>query len=664
MDEFSQRLQDALAPGYELERELGGGGMSRVFVATERALGRRVVVKVLSPELAAGVNAERFRREIQLAAQLHHPHIVPLLSAGEHGDLRYYTMPFIEGQSLRSTLRERGRLPVRDVVRMLHDVVDALAYAHARGIVHRDIKPDNILMHGAHALVTDFGVAKAISAALPIAGHTTTGMAIGTPAYMAPEQLAADPGADHRMDLYAVGLVAYELLTGGSPYSTTSPAELLAAQLTRTPAPLHEVVPEVPRALSAVIMSTLEKDPARRPASAEILLAHLDAVSTPQGGLISGATVPSALAMPAATTPPERASAARGFRVGALAAAVGIVAILAVSFAALRMFEGAADSPASVVVDPGAGAGAPVDSTQLRAPASVTIPAAPAAPGDRVQPLVITRAESLAIAAAVHERMAAERPQNAQGARGGQSAGGTQVGQAGQSAAAQGAKVGEAALGIAAAALQAIPSAAFAESLRAEIHRVYADSINVAMEELRLLAREQRVDPRVLDPAAPSLTRVPSVGRHIAPALPPTAPNITRIVVTGMRGERRGPLAAATELVTDTLRARLGRQPGWQVVDEQTMRRFEEMDNVVVLGFATRADVVVSTVLSVRRDSVTVRLTFIDPRSRAVRQLASDTRPTAEVASLASGLATRAEAELLEAIQVWRRQPAREPRPR
>ena len=644
MDEFSQRLQDALAPGYELERELGGGGMSRVFVATERALGRRVVVKVLSPELSAGVNAERFRREIQLAAQLHHPHIVPLLSAGEHGDLRYYTMPFIEGQSLRSTLRERGRLPVRDVVRMLHDVVDALAYAHARGIVHRDIKPDNILMHGAHALVTDFGVAKAISAALPLAGHTTTGMAIGTPAYMAPEQLAADPGADHRMDLYAVGLVAYELLTGGSPYSTTSPAELLAAQLTRTPAPLHEVVPEVPRALSAVIMSTLEKDPARRPATAEILLAHLDAVSTPQGGLISGASVPKAIAATAATTPPERASAARGFRVGALAAAIGIVAIIGVAFAAARILEGDREAPASVVVEPSSGSGAPVDSAQLRAPASATIPAAPNVPGGRVQPLVITREESLAIAAAVHQRMATERQQPGQGA------------------AAQGAKAGAEALGIAAAALQAIPTAAFAESLRTEIHRVYVDSINRAMAELRLLAREQRVDPRVLDPAAPAMARVPSVGRHIAPVLPPPAPGVTRIVVTGMRGERRGPLAAATGLVTDTLRARLDRHPGWQVVDEPTMRRFEEIDNVVVLGFAARADVVVSTMLSVRRDSVTVKLTFIDPRSRAVRQVQSGPRPTAEVASLASGLATRTEAELLEALEAWQRQPSREPR--
>src|SRR5687767_6580972 len=168
------------------------------------ALGRKVVVKVLPPDLAAGVNRERFRREIHLAAQLQHPHIVPLLTAGEDGDLLYYTMPYVSGESLRARLEEKGRLSVRDVVRILTDVVDALAYAHAHGVMHRDIKPGNVLTQRSHALVTDFGVAKALSAALPLAGSTTSGMAIGTPAYMAPEQLAADPAADHRVDIYAV----------------------------------------------------------------------------------------------------------------------------------------------------------------------------------------------------------------------------------------------------------------------------------------------------------------------------------------------------------------------------------------------------------------------------------------------------------------------------
>src|SRR5688572_1247381 len=279
--------------------------MSRVFAATEHALGRKVVIKVLPPELSAGVNRERFQREIQVAAQLQHPHIVPLLSAGRipspdapqgdataphiadtagEGELLYYTMPFIEGESLRAAIVRRGRLPVREVVRILHDVVEALAYAHGRGVVHRDIKPGNILTIGSHALVTDFGVAKALSAAMPVSGMTSAGMAIGTPAYMAPEQLAADPAADHRIDIYAVGLLAYELLSGQSPFVGTSPQATMAAQLTRVPDPLHTVRDDVPPALAAVIMRCLEKLPEHRPQTANALLEELDGVSTPAAG--------------------------------------------------------------------------------------------------------------------------------------------------------------------------------------------------------------------------------------------------------------------------------------------------------------------------------------------------------------------------------------------
>ncbi len=275
-DTLATRLGEALGPDYTLERELGGGGMSRVFVATEHALGRLVVVKVLPPDLAAGVNNERFRREIQLAAQLQHPLVVPLLTAGERGDLLWFTMPFIEGESLRVMLDRRGKLPVREVLRILHDVVDALAYAHGRGVVHRDIKPGNILMSGSHAVVTDFGVAKALSVAIPIAGHTTSGMAIGTPAYMAPEQLAADPAADHRVDIYAIGLLAYELLTGTAPFSGSSPQATLAAQLTVRPTAPHITQPDIPQPLSNVIMQCLEKDADRRPQTAALLLEQID----------------------------------------------------------------------------------------------------------------------------------------------------------------------------------------------------------------------------------------------------------------------------------------------------------------------------------------------------------------------------------------------------
>ena len=254
MTDFAEQLQNALGTNYQLDRELTGGGMSRVFVAIDRVLGRKVVVKVLPPELAAGVNRDRFRREIQVAAQLQHPHIVPLLSAGEQGDLLWYTMPFIDGESLRAALERKKPFSAREVMRILHDVVDALAFAHARGVIHRDIKPANILTQGAHALVTDFGVAKALSAALPIGGVTSAGIAIGTPAYMAPEQLAGDAAADHRIDIYAVGLLAYELVTGVSPFTGPSPRETLAAQLTRDPKPLHEVSAE--RAAHAVRRSS------------------------------------------------------------------------------------------------------------------------------------------------------------------------------------------------------------------------------------------------------------------------------------------------------------------------------------------------------------------------------------------------------------------------
>ncbi len=280
-DTLLHDLKAALGDAYHIERELTGGGMSRVFVAMEHALGREVVIKVLPPELAAGVNRERFRREVQMAARLSHPYIVPLLHAGESGELLWFTMPFIQGESLRHRLEEQGPLSVRDTVQVLRDVVEALAYAHTRGVVHRDIKPANILSDGQHGVVTDFGVAKALYAALPsgIAGHTTSGMAIGTPAYMAPEQLAADPSADHRVDIYAVGLLAYELLIGVSPFREPSPTATMTAQLTRTPESLHTLRAEVPPQLSALISRCLSKNPADRPADAHAVLVELDRIS-------------------------------------------------------------------------------------------------------------------------------------------------------------------------------------------------------------------------------------------------------------------------------------------------------------------------------------------------------------------------------------------------
>ena len=289
MSELRERLQTALGDAYRLERELGGGGMSRVFLAEEVRLGRQVVVKVLPPEMAAGVNVERFEREIRLAAQLQHPHIVPLLTAGSQGDLLYYIMPHIEGQSLRERLGHERELPIGEAVRILRDVCDALAHAHHQGIVHRDIKPDNVLLSGKHALVTDFGVAKAVSQSKGSGTLTSLGMALGTPAYMAPEQAAGDPRVDHRADLYAVGALGYELLAGRPPFSGLSPQNLLAAQVTVTPEPVTQHRASVPPALAALIMRCLAKHPADRPQSAEELIGQLEGLATP-----TGATTPDA----------------------------------------------------------------------------------------------------------------------------------------------------------------------------------------------------------------------------------------------------------------------------------------------------------------------------------------------------------------------------------
>jgi len=279
-----EQLRAALGDAYSIERELGGGGMSRVFVAQERALGRKVVVKVLPPELAAGVSIDRFRREIQLAASLQHPHIVPLLAAGQADTLLYYTMPLIEGESLRAKLAREGGLPINEAMRILREVVDALAYAHVHGVVHRDIKPDNVLISTNHAVVTDFGVAKAISEATGEASLTSVGVALGTPAYMAPEQASADPHVDHRADIYSTGALAYEMLTGRPPFTGTSAAQVLAAQVTRTPEPLAQHRSTVPAVVAEVVMRCLEKHPADRWQTAEELLHQLEALATPSGG--------------------------------------------------------------------------------------------------------------------------------------------------------------------------------------------------------------------------------------------------------------------------------------------------------------------------------------------------------------------------------------------
>ncbi len=283
MADVRDQLQAALGSAFTIERELLGGAMSRVFVATETSLGRRVAIKVLSPELANAMSAERFRREIQMVAQLQHPHIVPVFAAGDADGLLYYTMPFVEGETLRARLLRDGKLPVAEALSLFIELADALAYAHGRGVVHRDIKPENVLLSGSsglHATLADFGVSRALSVATGAGRLTTQGLVLGTPAYMAPEQIAGDSGADERADIYSLGLVAYEMLGGGSPFEAKSPQALLAAHVTVAPRPLNALRADVPPALGAIVMRCLQKDPADRPQSAADLAAQLRAVSS------------------------------------------------------------------------------------------------------------------------------------------------------------------------------------------------------------------------------------------------------------------------------------------------------------------------------------------------------------------------------------------------
>jgi eukaryotic-like serine/threonine-protein kinase len=321
-----EQLQSTLGSAYSLERELGGGGMSRVFVADELALGRKVVVKVIAPELLEGLSAERFAREVKLAARLQQANIVPVLSAGAAEGMPYYTMPFVDGLSLRARLSE-GSLPVVEAVSILRDVARALAYAHGQGVVHRDIKPENILLSGGAAVVTDFGIAKALSASRTLdtttaVGLTRAGTSLGTPAYMAPEQAVGDPSTDHRADLYAWAVVAWELLAGTHPFAgRTSAHALIAAHVSDAPPPIGTRRPDAPPALAALIMRCLEKSPDLRPQSATEVLAALDAIGTPSG----------------ATDPATKSASRRMLAIAAFSVITVIVVVATIAYVARRV---------------------------------------------------------------------------------------------------------------------------------------------------------------------------------------------------------------------------------------------------------------------------------------------------------------------------------------
>jgi Tol biopolymer transport system component/tRNA A-37 threonylcarbamoyl transferase component Bud32 len=282
---MNSRLLAALAPQYRIESELGQGGMATVYLAHDLKHERQVAVKVLREDLSASLGSGRFLREIKIAAQLQHPHILPLLDSGEADGFLYFVMPYIKGQSLRERIAREGELPVHDAVRLLLEVVDALVEAHAHGVVHRDIKPDNVMLSGRHALVTDFGVAKAISEATGGNMVTTLGVAVGTPTYMSPEQAAADPHVDHRSDIYSIGVMAYEMLSGRPPFVGNSPQQVLAAHVTEAPDNVSKRRPAIPDALEQIVMRCLAKRPADRFQTAAELHLALEPMVTSGTGL-------------------------------------------------------------------------------------------------------------------------------------------------------------------------------------------------------------------------------------------------------------------------------------------------------------------------------------------------------------------------------------------
>jgi eukaryotic-like serine/threonine-protein kinase len=314
--------------------------MSRVFVAQDRSLGRRVAVKVLTREVAAEVKTERFRLEIQLAAKLQHPHIVPLLESGDIGGVLYFTMPFVDGESLRDRIARDGALPIPDAIRILRQVASAVSYAHKHGVVHRDIKPDNVMLADEFALVMDFGVARALSASTTTGGDqrlTSSGVALGTPAYMAPEQALADPDIDHRADIYAFGILAYEVLTGQPPFKGGTAQATLAAHVVQPPAPIADKRAGIPPSVAALVMRCIEKKPADRPQTASDLLPVFDAALTASPSDQLAATLPpqssqaSTPVSTAAALPPQRTSPLKWAVLG-----VALIAVIAGAYAAIN----------------------------------------------------------------------------------------------------------------------------------------------------------------------------------------------------------------------------------------------------------------------------------------------------------------------------------------
>jgi len=266
VDDLLQTLRKSFADSYRVEDELMGGGMSRLFMATDLALNRKVVIKILPPELTSEMMAARFKREAEVTAHLQHPHILPIITAGLRDGLLFYVMPFISGESLRGRLKREKKLPIDDAVSILCEVASALSYAHKQGVIHRDIKPENILLQDGHAVLADFGIAAALAGPGHVTGErlTRTGMSIGTVGYMAPEQSLGGSDVDSRADIYSLGVVAYEMFAGTAPFTGTSTQAILAAHLTQPPPRIDRLREDVPAAVCVAIEKALEKDPDKR----------------------------------------------------------------------------------------------------------------------------------------------------------------------------------------------------------------------------------------------------------------------------------------------------------------------------------------------------------------------------------------------------------------
>ncbi|MGB5675555.1 MAG: serine/threonine-protein kinase, partial [Gemmatimonadota bacterium] len=263
MPDLLERLKEALADRYAIEREIGRGGMAVVFLAEDLKHHRKVAIKVLHPELSVTLAADRFLHEIEIVAGLEHPHILTLIDSGESGGLLYYIMPYVTGESLRQRLEREGQLPVEEALRIAAEVADGLDYAHRQGVIHRDVKPGNILLSDRHAVIADFGIARAIT----VAGGervTSTGLGVGTPLYASPEQAAGAEHLDGRTDIYALGCVLYEMLSGEVPLSASTPQALQLRRMTETPSPLHSVRQTVPPSVDRAIAKAMASLPADR----------------------------------------------------------------------------------------------------------------------------------------------------------------------------------------------------------------------------------------------------------------------------------------------------------------------------------------------------------------------------------------------------------------